>query len=168
MYNQTAPATGSLKSPLNYALEPFSCHFELSRLPALGLGPPYVMSGTINIAIDSNAMPRTWSQNTPNSSLASTGMDASSTPESTASPTTYRSTVRMLTNESSTLSKGQPQITDSRPQHNLARAEAPTEGHPRRTNLPLERNLARIVSLIKRRPHLRNPPSEHNLAIAMV
>lgn len=87
MYNQTAPATGSLEFPLNYALEPFSCHFELSRQPAVGLGPPYALSGTFNVAIESNAKPVTWSQNTGNSSTASTGTNASSDPESTASPT---------------------------------------------------------------------------------
>ncbi len=87
VYNQTAPATGSLEFPLNYALEPFSCHFELSRQAAVGLGPPYTLSGTFNVAIESDAKPVTWSQNTGNSSTASTGTNASSDPESTASPT---------------------------------------------------------------------------------
>lgn len=87
VYNQTAPATGSLEFPLNYALEPFSCHFELSPHPAVGLGPPFAMSGTFNVAIESNAKPVTWSQNTGNSSTASTGTNASPNPESTASPT---------------------------------------------------------------------------------
>ena len=105
VYNQTAPATGSLTFPLNYALEPFSCHFELSRQPAVGLGPPYVMSGTINIAIDSDAKPMTWSQDTPNVSTASTGIHESSAPESTASPTPSKPTVRTQTSESNTLSQ---------------------------------------------------------------
>lgn len=87
LYNQTAPATGSLEFPLNYALEPFSCHFELSPHPAVGLGPPFAMSGTFNVAIESNAKPVTWSQNTGNSSTASTGTNASTNPEATASPT---------------------------------------------------------------------------------
>lgn len=87
VYNSTAPATGSLDFPLNYALEPFSCHFELSRQPAVGLGPPYALSGTFNVAIESNAKPVTWSQNTATASTASTSTSASTNPPSTASST---------------------------------------------------------------------------------
>ncbi|KAF6231713.1 hypothetical protein HO173_010015 [Letharia columbiana] len=88
LYNQTAPATGSLDFPLNYALDPFSCHFELSRQPAVGLGPPYALSGTFNVAVESNAKPVTWSQNTGTSSTADTGPSASTNAQSTASSTT--------------------------------------------------------------------------------
>lgn len=92
MYNKTAPATGSLLFPLNYALEPFNCHFELSRQPAVGRGPPYAMSGTFNVVLESTVKPVTWSQNTGSSSTASTGTNASTDPESTASPTSTPST----------------------------------------------------------------------------
>lgn len=92
MYNKTAPATGGLLFPLNYALEPFHCSFEVSRQPAVGRGPPFAMSGTFNVAIESTAKPVTWSQNTGNPSTASTGTKASTGPESTASPTPSTST----------------------------------------------------------------------------
>ena len=101
VYNKTAPATGSLEFPLNYALEPFSCHFELSRQPAVGQGPPYALSGTFDVAIDSNAKPVTWSQNTGNSSTASTGTNTNTSPQSTASPTPSEPTSAKST-ESST------------------------------------------------------------------
>ena len=84
VYNKTAPATGSLDFPLNYALEPFSCHFELSRQPAVGLGGPFALSGNFSVAIESNAKPVTWSQNLQTSPTAT---NASSNPEPTASPT---------------------------------------------------------------------------------
>ena len=85
VYNKTAPATGSLDFPLNYALEPFSCHFELSRLPAVGQGPPYALSGNFNVAIESNQKPVTWSQATGNPSSSNTSPSGSST---TSEPTT--------------------------------------------------------------------------------
>ena len=101
VYNKTAPATGSLDFPLNYALEPFSCHFELSRLPAVGQGPPYAMSGTFTVVIQSNERPVTWSQAIGNPSPSNISPSASSTgsrpttsststpsPESTAGTTT--------------------------------------------------------------------------------
>ena len=87
VYNKTAPATGSREFPLNYALEPFSCHFELSRQPAVGLGPPYAMSGTFNVAIQSDAKPITWSQSSGSPSTASTSTSTGTPAESTASPT---------------------------------------------------------------------------------
>ena len=85
VYNKTAPATGSLDFPLNYALEPFSCHFELSRLPAVGQGPPYALSGNFNVVIESNQKPVTWSQATGNPSSSNTSPSGSST---TSEPTT--------------------------------------------------------------------------------
>ena len=107
VYNQTALATGSLEFPLNYALVPFSCHFELSRQPAVGLGPPYALSGTFNVAIESDAKPVTWSQNTGNSSTASTGTNTSTDPESTVSPTpSSRSTAGAQASGSNGLSQG--------------------------------------------------------------
>ena len=107
VYNKTAPATGSLEFPLNYALEPFNCHFELSRQAAVGLGPPFAMSGTFNVAIESNAKPVTWSQNTGNSSTASTGTNASKDPGTTASPTpSSTTTAEPQTSGSSDLTQG--------------------------------------------------------------
>lgn len=85
LYNKTAPATGSLDFPLNYALEPFSCHFELSRLPAVGQGPPYALSGNFNVVIESNQKPVTWSQATGNPSSSNTSPSGSTT---TSEPTT--------------------------------------------------------------------------------
>lgn len=101
LYNQTAPATGSLDFPLNYALEPFSCHFELSRQPAVGLGPPYALSGTFNVDIESNAKPVTWTRNTETSSTASTSTTASTNQTSTTS-----STPSAKSSGSSSLSQG--------------------------------------------------------------
>lgn len=107
VYNQTAPATGSLEFPLNYALEPFSCHFELSCQPAVGLGPPYALSGTFNVQIESNSKPVTWSQNTGTSSTTSTSTNSSTNPESTASPTpAAKSTTETRASGSSGLSEG--------------------------------------------------------------
>ncbi|CAF9913578.1 MAG: hypothetical protein ALECFALPRED_008914 [Alectoria fallacina] len=107
LYNQTAPATGSLDFPLNYALEPFSCHFELSRQPAVGLGPPYALSGTFNVQIDSNSKPVTWSQNTGTLLTASTSTISSTNPKSTASPSpSANSTPQTKASGSSGLSEG--------------------------------------------------------------
>ncbi|CAD6587312.1 MAG: hypothetical protein ASARMPREDX12_002804 [Alectoria sarmentosa] len=107
LYNQTAPATGSLDFPLNYALEPFSCHFELSRKPAVGLGPPYAMSGTFKVQIQSNSKPVTWSQNTGTSSTTSTSTNSRTKPESTASPSpSAKSTTETKASGNSGLSEG--------------------------------------------------------------
>lgn len=107
MYNHTAPATGSLEFPLNYALEPFSCHFELSRQPAVGLGPPYAMSGSFDVAIQSNAKPVIWTKNSGNSSTASTSTNASTDPQSTTSSTpSPESTAGTKASGSSGLSQG--------------------------------------------------------------
>lgn len=107
VYNKTAPATGSLNFPLNYALEPFSCHFELSRQPAVGLGPPFALSGNFNVAIESNARPVIWSQNTGNNpSAASTGANLSPTPQSTVSSEPSEPTVGTQASGSSGLSQG--------------------------------------------------------------
>lgn len=65
------------------------------------------MSGTFNVGIESDAKPVTWSQNTGNSSTASTGTNTSTDPESTASPTpSSKTTAGAQASESNGLSQG--------------------------------------------------------------
>lgn len=91
--NKTAPATGSQLVglsqifPLGYALEPFSCHFELSRKAQVGLGPPYALGKDFYVAINNDAKPVTWSQGTVNASATSTASSASTSAASRTSPT---------------------------------------------------------------------------------
>ncbi|KAM0799586.1 hypothetical protein BDR22DRAFT_822271 [Usnea florida] len=113
LYNKTAPATGSLDFPLNYALEPFSCHFELSRLPAVGLGPPYALSGNFNVVIESNQKPVTWSQATGNPSQTNINPSGSSSSSTTSEPTTTPSSTSTPSPASTTATTKTPTPTPS-------------------------------------------------------
>ena len=94
-YNQTAPPTGSVLLPLNYELVPFSCHFELSRTRDIGEGPPYLLSVTFDVEVDSSQQPVTWSQASgPTPSLSA---HPSTSTASTISHTTVAATFSVST-----------------------------------------------------------------------
>lgn len=85
-----SPPTGSVLLPLNYELVPFSCHFELSRTRDIGEGPPYLLSVTFDVEVDSSQQPVTWSQASgPTPSLSA---HPSTSTASTISHTTFAAT----------------------------------------------------------------------------